>query len=162
MDTATDVRCPNCDGEMWDNRETKRNSRAPDFKCKKRGCEGVIWPDKHKQVIETPARGDRRGNERERLRPVADEDNELMPEWMKGKWEEEAAEIMEKIGKDDKADPAVQARCRYAAAKLAAVRFSLTVLKAQYDTAGITLTDDVAHKHAYELWKMWCDRKMVS
>lgn len=36
--------CPKCNGEMWDNRETKKNPRAPDYKCKSAGCEGVIWP----------------------------------------------------------------------------------------------------------------------
>ncbi|MFL5577680.1 MAG: hypothetical protein ACJ79S_17125 [Gemmatimonadaceae bacterium] len=36
--------CPKCGGEMWDNRESKRNPKAPDFKCKDRGCDGVIWP----------------------------------------------------------------------------------------------------------------------
>src|SRR5918993_1352752 len=36
--------CPKCGGEMWDNREGKRNPKAPDFKCKDRGCDGVIWP----------------------------------------------------------------------------------------------------------------------
>src|SRR3954471_11990192 len=36
--------CPNCGGEMWDNRENKRNPKAPDFKCKNAGCDGVIWP----------------------------------------------------------------------------------------------------------------------
>jgi hypothetical protein len=43
--------CPICGGSMWDDRLTKRNPRAPDFKCRNRprerggpGCEGVIWP----------------------------------------------------------------------------------------------------------------------
>jgi hypothetical protein len=36
--------CPKCGGSMWDNREGKRNPKAPDFKCKDRGCDGVIWP----------------------------------------------------------------------------------------------------------------------
>ena len=36
--------CPKCGGEMWDNRENKRNPKAPDFKCKNAGCDGVIWP----------------------------------------------------------------------------------------------------------------------
>ena len=36
--------CPRCGSEMWDNRATKKNPRAPDFKCKAGGCEGVIWP----------------------------------------------------------------------------------------------------------------------
>jgi hypothetical protein len=43
--------CPICGGAMWDDRSSKRNPKAPDFKCKNRprerggpGCEGVIWP----------------------------------------------------------------------------------------------------------------------
>lgn len=38
--------CPKCGGRMWDNRATKRNPKAPDFKCRDRSCEGVIWPPK--------------------------------------------------------------------------------------------------------------------
>jgi len=37
-------KCPKCAGDMWDNRASKRNPRAPDFKCKDRSCDGVIWP----------------------------------------------------------------------------------------------------------------------
>jgi hypothetical protein len=36
---------------MWDDRTSKRNPRAPDFKCRNKpkmmggpGCQGVIWP----------------------------------------------------------------------------------------------------------------------
>jgi hypothetical protein len=36
---------------MWDDRASKRNPKAPDFKCRNRpkmkggpGCEGIIWP----------------------------------------------------------------------------------------------------------------------
>ena len=43
--------CPICGGAMWDDRASKRNPRAPDFKCRNKprerggpGCEGVIWP----------------------------------------------------------------------------------------------------------------------
>ena len=36
--------CPKCGGRVWDNRATKRNPRAPDFKCRDRSCDGVIWP----------------------------------------------------------------------------------------------------------------------
>lgn len=45
--TPTDgelVSCPKCGGRMWDNRLTKRNPRAPDYKCQNRSCDGVIWP----------------------------------------------------------------------------------------------------------------------
>lgn len=38
--------CPKCGGRLWDNRETKRNPRAPDYKCRDRSCDGVIWPPK--------------------------------------------------------------------------------------------------------------------
>jgi hypothetical protein len=38
--------CPKCGGRMWDNRIGKRNPKAPDFKCRDRGCDGVIWPAK--------------------------------------------------------------------------------------------------------------------
>jgi len=38
--------CPVCGGRMWDNRATKRNPRAPDFKCRDRACDGVVWPPK--------------------------------------------------------------------------------------------------------------------
>jgi hypothetical protein len=38
--------CPKCGGAMWDNRASKKNPRAPDFKCKKADCDGVIWPAK--------------------------------------------------------------------------------------------------------------------
>ena len=38
--------CPKCGGRMWDNRVGKRNPKAPDFKCRDRSCDGVIWPAK--------------------------------------------------------------------------------------------------------------------
>jgi diadenosine tetraphosphatase ApaH/serine/threonine PP2A family protein phosphatase len=42
---ASDVPpCPKCGGKMWDNRLGKRNPKAPDFKCRDRNCDGVIWP----------------------------------------------------------------------------------------------------------------------
>lgn len=41
-----DVSCPKCKGPMWDNRATKKNPKAPDFKCRDRSCDGVVWPPK--------------------------------------------------------------------------------------------------------------------
>jgi hypothetical protein len=41
---ADEPACPKCSGRMWDNRATKRNPRAPDFKCRDRACDGVVWP----------------------------------------------------------------------------------------------------------------------
>ena len=39
--------CRKCGGRMWDNRIGKRNPKAPDFKCRDRSCDGVIWPPKN-------------------------------------------------------------------------------------------------------------------
>jgi hypothetical protein len=37
--------CPKCGGRVWDNRLSKRNPKAPDFVCRRKGqCDGVIWP----------------------------------------------------------------------------------------------------------------------
>lgn len=53
------VSCPKCGGRMWDNRLTKRNPRAPDYKCQNRSCDGVIWPPKPgANVAATDARDD--------------------------------------------------------------------------------------------------------
>jgi hypothetical protein len=49
---------------MWDDRASKRNPRAPDFKCRNKpkvmggpGCPGIIWPPRDgEQRAGTPAR----------------------------------------------------------------------------------------------------------
>jgi len=43
---------------MWDNRLTKRNPKAPDYKCRDRSCDGVIWPPKAGKA-ETPETSDK-------------------------------------------------------------------------------------------------------
>lgn len=48
--------CPSCNGAMWDNRLTKRNPKAPDFKCRNRSCDGVVWPARGAAAT-TPANG---------------------------------------------------------------------------------------------------------
>ena len=50
--------CPKCSGDMWDNRESKRNPRAPDFKCKNKECDGVIWPPRDGQAAAQAPGGD--------------------------------------------------------------------------------------------------------
>lgn len=44
------MNCPKCDGAMYDNRADKasgkRKASTPDFKCRDRECDGVIWPPK--------------------------------------------------------------------------------------------------------------------
>jgi hypothetical protein len=41
--SGIDPSCPTCSGLMWDNREKKTNPKAPDFKCRDKNCQGVIW-----------------------------------------------------------------------------------------------------------------------
>ena len=45
--------CPKCAGQMWDNRASKRNPKAPDYKCKTDGCDGVIWPPREPGAVST-------------------------------------------------------------------------------------------------------------
>lgn len=59
--------CPICGGAMWDDRISKRNPRAPDFKCRNKpkerggpGCEGVIWPSRDGSPSPYPASAPRR------------------------------------------------------------------------------------------------------
>lgn len=45
MAITNEKTCPKCGGsKMYDNRETKTNPKAPDFKCATSGCDGAIWP----------------------------------------------------------------------------------------------------------------------
>lgn len=45
--SGIDPSCPTCSGSMWDNRPKKQsgdmNPKAPDFKCRDKSCQGVIW-----------------------------------------------------------------------------------------------------------------------
>ena len=61
--------CPICAGPMWDDRTSKRNPRAPDFKCRNKpkerggpGCEGVIWPPRDGSPSPYPASPPRRSS----------------------------------------------------------------------------------------------------
>ena len=48
MSDKVQMQCPKCGGaEMWDNRLTKKNPKAPDFKCVDKSCDGVVWPPKN-------------------------------------------------------------------------------------------------------------------
>lgn len=48
-------RCPKCGGPMWDNREGKKNPKAPDYKCKNKACDGAIWQGAAPAVQPEPA-----------------------------------------------------------------------------------------------------------
>lgn len=46
--------CPKCNKSMWDNRVGKKNPKAPDFKCRDKSCDGVIWPPKDGGRVAVP------------------------------------------------------------------------------------------------------------
>lgn len=53
QEAAKDVpSCPECGGQMWDNRTTKKG-RQPDFKCKDKSCDKAVWLDKATDKTET-------------------------------------------------------------------------------------------------------------
>lgn len=56
MNEQEEVVCPKCGGRMWDNRDSKRNPKSPDFKCRQRACDGVIWPSRFPQESAPPSR----------------------------------------------------------------------------------------------------------
>jgi len=37
------MNCPDCGGAMWDNRDSKKNPRSPDWKCKNKACGKGVW-----------------------------------------------------------------------------------------------------------------------
>lgn len=43
--TQADQKCPKCGGAMWDNRTSKTNPKAPDYKCKNKECGHGVWVD---------------------------------------------------------------------------------------------------------------------
>ena len=74
--------CPVCGGEMWDNRASKKNAKAPDFRCKDKGCKddkgytpGLWLRDLPKKDTTWPARG-----HAPKPVPQKAEDFEQMPE----------------------------------------------------------------------------------
>lgn len=61
--------CPVCCGRMWDNRRTKRNPKAPDFRCRDRSCTGVIWH--YRDSIDRPGGDSPPSPRRGQLEPIA-------------------------------------------------------------------------------------------
>ena len=67
------VACPKCSGAMWDNRETKKNPKQPDYKCKDKACDGVIWPPRDGKPAAPAWREHNEEEYPEALRPVPDD-----------------------------------------------------------------------------------------
>ena len=45
VSSSTTIHCPKCAKGMYDNRASKTNEKAPDFKCKDKKCDHAIWED---------------------------------------------------------------------------------------------------------------------
>ena len=73
--TLTDVdavSCPKCGGRMWDNRLTKRNPKTPDYKCRDRNCDGVVWPVRaNSGDVEPDAASEAEAGEAETVTPAS-------------------------------------------------------------------------------------------
>lgn len=41
------MQCPQCGGDMWDNRATKTKPTQPDYKCKDQSCGKAVWPPRN-------------------------------------------------------------------------------------------------------------------
>src|SRR5215218_1518945 len=70
--------CPKCGGAMWDNRASKRNPRAPDFKCRDKTCDGVVWPPRDASAAAAPAVAEE-GAPRQWPAPAGTEDDPACP-----------------------------------------------------------------------------------
>ena len=61
--------CPKCGGEMYDNRNTKKNPKAPDYRCKDDSCTDdkgyitAVWMPKeeNKGSAKPPVRVEKKG-----------------------------------------------------------------------------------------------------
>jgi hypothetical protein len=74
--------CPKCGGRMWDNRLSKRNPKAPDYKCRDRSCDGVIWPGQKadaKADAKAAARADSEPADFEDFPGVLNDDDDDLP-----------------------------------------------------------------------------------
>ena len=74
--TAEEESCPKCGGRMWDNRATKRNPKAPDYKCRDRSCDGVVWPPRDAKAA--PAAAPKSANGAEPLVPEVELETESL------------------------------------------------------------------------------------
>lgn len=82
-----------------------------------------------------------------------------LPPYLRDQEQEDAAALTAKIeGETPKVPTKKEA---YAAAQYESVRIALEVIVPLYEAKKIGMTDDVIHKHAFELFKTWCDKGLV-
>lgn len=85
--------------------------------------------------------------------------NSELPEFLRDADKQDNADLRAKIS--DVSEEILQRRESFAAAQFDTVRIALEIIEPLYVKKGIGLTDDVVHKHAFELFKMWCDKGLV-
>ena len=106
---------------MWDNRQSKRNPKAPDFKCRDRRCDGVLWPGQHKAAVPI-------------LTPRAQADGPVEPYAA----EREAGQGSARpTGTETPAPRRVSLRSRY----LDVTDFVISEVRPKYQDAGVPCTD---------------------
>ena len=133
--------CPTCGGKMWDNRATKRNPKAPDFKCRDRACDGVIWPGKHRVAVPilTP---------RTRLPDATTAPQRPLPRSPLD------ALVSAPAAAPPNASRGATLRARY----LDATDFVLSTVRPKYDAAGLPLGDATAAAIVATLFVQSCSR----
>lgn len=47
--------CPKCHSKVWDNREKKKSSKSPDFRCKNKECDEPFWLPKDENPASAPS-----------------------------------------------------------------------------------------------------------
>jgi hypothetical protein len=121
--------CPKCTGRMWDNRASKRNPRAPDFKCRDRSCDGVLWPGQHNAA-----------------KPIME---------LRSQQSDEAAPV-EEVSNSTEQSTKVKARTRLQVCYLALTDFVLTDVRPKYQEAGVPCTDTTVAAIAATLFIAAC------
>ena len=143
--TTADQPCPECGGAMWDNRDDKRTDKSPDYRCKDQKCGHRVWltPPKGEQqrASSTPRRSANASRTNARTaRSNANEEKDT-PD-----------------ASDDVAQQASKRRSVIASRYQRALQYVFADLAPQFSKHKMTLTDDVTHKMAFEIFKTWEDR----
>ena len=135
--------CPKCGGRMWDNRQSKRNPKAPDFKCRDRNCDGVLWPGQHKaaEPIFTPRRAQDGPEEARTESPAAVHDEQG--------GEQHASD-------QNSASGATDARTTLRRCYLDVTDFVLSQVRPRYQDAGVPCTDATVAAIAATLFIATC------
>jgi hypothetical protein len=121
--------CPKCTGRMWDNRASKRNPKAPDFKCRDRSCDEVLWPGQHNAA-----------------KPIME---------LRSRQSDEAAPADETSSPTEQSAK-VKARTRLQECYLALTDFVLAGVRPKYQEAGVPCTDATVAAIAATLFIATC------